>query len=403
MSSHSVIGYVAVRAVNPRNVVFLQCARVVQVEIARPRLHSQGGVELMERFHVPEEIAVRVPEKNLRSTLERMFAKLGLSEEDARLGADVLMASDLRGVETHGVSNILRGYVKGYSDGSLNTRPQMRVVRETASCATVDCDNGLGIIMAPKAMKIAIEKASGTGVGMVTMGNGFHLGMASYHAMLALEHDMIGVCMTSCPATVVPTFSAIKAIGTNPIAVAAPAGKEAPFVFDAATSATPVNRVRLAARLGVNLVPGWIAEPDGTPIMEEVPVPEEWGLLPLGSTRGLGSHKGFSLAMVVDILGALLNGTPPAATGRFSRYGNYVAAYAIEAFMDVDEFKAGMDEYLSSIRSLPPAPGQERVLYAGMPEVEVEAERRSKGIPLHPEVIDWFKNTCAELEVDFTL
>ncbi|MBM3956748.1 MAG: Ldh family oxidoreductase [Gemmatimonadetes bacterium] len=358
---------------------------------------------MLERFHVSEEVAVRVREPALRSTVERIFMGLGVPGDHARVGADVLVAADLRGVETHGVSNILRGYVRGYSDGSINPRPALRIVRETASCATVDCDRGLGIIMAPKAMGIAIEKARATGVGMVSMGNGGHLGMAAYHAMLAVEHEMIGVCMTSCPATVAPTFAARAAVGTNPIAVAAPAGEEVPFVFDAATSATPVNRVRLAARLGVNLAPGWIATPDGTPIMEEVPVPERWSLLPLGSTRELGSHKGYSLAAVVDILGSVLNGNAAAPTGRFRTYGHFVAAYSVEAFVDVGEFKQGMDEYLRALRSLEPAPGHERVLYAGMLEAEVEAERRARGIPLHPEVIDWFRNTCAEMEIDFIL
>jgi len=358
---------------------------------------------LLERFHVPDDIAVRVTEPALRSTVERIFTKLGLPDGDARLGADVLLAADLRGVETHGVSNILRGYVRGYSDGTFNPRPAFRIVRETASCATVDCDRGLGIVMAPKAMEMAIEKARDTGVGMVSLGNGYHLGMAGYHAMLALKHDMIGVCTTSCPATVAPTFSANVAVGTNPIAVAAPAGTEAPFVFDAATSATPFNRVRLAERLGVDLVPGWIATPEGVPIMEEGPVPEKWSLLPLGSTREMGSNKGYGLAVVVDILSSVLNGNAAAPTGRFERYGHFVAAYAIEAFIDVAEFKRGMDEYLQALRALKPAPGRERVLYAGALEAEQEKEHRERGIPLHPEVIDWFKTACAEMEIDFIL
>jgi len=358
---------------------------------------------LLDRFHVPDEVAVRVTETALRSTVERIFAKLGVPHDDARLGADVLLASDLRGVETHGVSNILRGYVKGYSDGTLNPRPDWRIVRETASCATVDCDGGLGIIVAPKVMEIAIEKARNTGVGMASMANGGHLGMAAYHAMMALEHDMIGVCGTSCPPRVAPTFAAQAAVGTNPIAVAAPADREAPFVFDAAMSAIAGNKVRLADRLGADLAPGWIAAQDGTPIMEETPVPDQWALLPLGSTRDLGSHKGYGLAVVVDILGSILNGNATAPTGRFSTYGHFVAAYAIDAFTDVADFKRGMDEYLGALRALKPAPGCERVLYAGLMEAEEERERRENGIPLHPEVIDWFKDTCAEMGIDFIL
>jgi len=358
---------------------------------------------LLERFHVPDGIVVRVAEAALRSTVERIFMKVDVPPDDARLAADVLLASDLRGVETHGVSNTLRGYVKGYSEGALNPRPSWRIVRETASCATVDCDRGLGIVVAPKVMQVAIEKARGTGVGMVSMGNGRHLGMAGYCAMMALEHDMIGVCTTACPATVAPTFSAKAAMGTNPIAVAAPAGREIPFVFDAAMSGVAANKLRLARRIGVDLAPGWIATPDGTPIMEETPVPDEWSLLPLGSTRELGSHKGYGLAVVVDILSAILNGNATAPVGRFDGYGHFVAAYAVEAFTDVAEFKRSMDEYLRALRSLKPAPGHERVLYAGVLEAEEEKERRQNGIPLHPEVIDWFRSTCAEMEIDFIL
>ena len=358
---------------------------------------------MLERFHVPEEMAHRVAADDLRTTVAQILTKLGVPEDDARLGADVLVMSDLRGVETHGVSNILRGYVRGYTSGTVNPRPDWRVVRETASCATVDCDRGLGIILAPRVMQMAIDKARHTGVGMISMGNGGHLGMAAYHAMMALEHDMIGVCTTSCPPTTAPTFAAEAALGTNPIAIAAPAGREAPFVFDAATAAVAYNKITLAKRLGVPTAPGWITAPDGTPLMEEAPAPDRWTLLPLGGTRELGSHKGYSLGVVVDILASVLNGNAAGPTGRFDTYGHSVAAYAIDAFIDVDDFKTAMDEYLQALRTLKPAPGQERVLYAGMIEAEEERERRRNGIPLHPEVIDWFRDTCSEMGIDFVL
>jgi len=358
---------------------------------------------VLERFHVPEEIAHRVSAADLRTTVARIFEKCGVPEDDARLGADVLVASDLRGVETHGVSNTLRGYVRAYSEGKMNPRPDWRVVRETASCATVDCDKGLGLIVTPKVMELAIEKARNTGVGMISLANGGHLGMAGYHAMMALEHDMIGVCTTACPPTTLPTFSAEPALGTNPIAVAAPAGSEVPFVFDAAMASIAYNKISLAKRLGVATSAGWIAGPDGNPLMEEAPVPEKWYMLPLGATRELGSHKGYGLGVVVDILSAILNGNAAAATGRFTTYGHCVAAYSIDAFIDVDEFKRGMDEYLKALRSLKPAPGHERVVYAGMLEIEEEKERLAKGIPLHPEVIDWFRGACEEMGVEFIL
>ena len=186
--------------------------------------------------------------------------------------------------------------------------PRMTIVRETPGTASIDSDRGLGIITTPKAMDIAIQKAAVVGIGMVTLGNARHLGMASYHAMLALEHDMIGVCMTSCPPSVVPTFGAEPRLGTNPIAIAVPSRHEAPFVFDAATSTVAGNKVGIARRLGVKLEPGWLADSEGTPIMEEADAPDNYTLLTLGSTRELGSHKGYGLSCMVDILAGVLTG-----------------------------------------------------------------------------------------------
>ncbi len=367
---------------------------------------------MLERFKVPEEEAIRVKEADLRKTVSEVFSKMGVPRQDAELAADVLVLADLRGVETHGVSNMLRAYVKGYSSGELNPRPNWRILRETPSTANIDSDRGLGIIITPKAMEIAIEKARKVGLGMVTIRNARHLGMASYHAMLALKHDMIGVCMTSCPPSVLPTFGAEPRLGTNPIALAAPADKEPPFVFDAATSTVAGNKLGLARRLGHNLAPGWVADKDGNPIMEEVPPPAPGYegqsrvssyLLPLGSTRELGSHKGYGFACIVDILGGVLSGGGYGANPGRPNFGHMVAAYNIEAFMDTREFKRTMDEFLRMLKTTRPAPGQQRVLYAGLPEAEEMQDRKSRGIPLHPEVIQWFRDICGELSIPYTL
>jgi LDH2 family malate/lactate/ureidoglycolate dehydrogenase len=311
----------------------------------------------------------------------------------------VLVLADLRGVDTHGVSNMLRSYVNGYQSGEINPRPDWRIIRETPSTANIDSDRGLGIIITPKAMEIAIRKAKSVGVGMVAVGNARHLGMASYHAMLALEHDMIGVCMTSCPPLVVPTFGAEARLGTNPIAVAVPAKDEPPFVFDAATSTVAGNKIGIARRLGAKLEPGWLADGDGTPIMEEIDAPEKYTLLPLGSTRELGSHKGYGLSCVVDILAGVLTGFGYGAVPGRPNFGHYVAAYSIEAFTDVEGFKEQMDEWLRMMKSTKPAPGHDRVLVAGQPEAEVEAVRRAEGIPLHAEVAQWLRDISFELAV----
>ncbi len=358
---------------------------------------------MLEQFHVPADIEVRVDHEKLHSTVWQLLAKVNVPEDDARLCADALVSADLRSVESHGVSNILRAYLTNMSNGHTNPRPNWRITRETASCATIDCDRGLGTILAQKAMDIAIEKARDTGVGLVTMGNGRHLGMAAYHAMKAIEHDMIGWCMTACGPSVLPTDSSQTGIGTNPIAVAAPAGEEPPFVFDAAMSMVANNKIGLARRLGIDLEPGWIADADGVPITERGPVPDEFQMLTAGSTRELGSHKSYSMAMVVDILGGLLNGSAVGPMAIRGTNHHFIAAYSIDAFIDVADFKAAMDEYLRSLRDLKPAPGKERVIYAGMLEVEAEEDRRANGIPLHPEVIDWFEGACGEHGVDFDL
>ena len=386
--------------------LFLPAKRRILYQNRKPR----RGIKLLEQFKVQPEDQVRVSEENLRNTVESVFSKMGLSDSDARLGADVLVKADMRGVDTHGVSNMLRSYVTGYASGELNPHPNWNITRETPSTANIDGDGGLGIIVTPKAMDIAIEKAKDVGMGVVTIHNSRHLGMASYHALKAVENDMIGMCMTSCPPSVLPTFGAEPVLGTNPIAIAAPAEKEAPFVFDAAMSAVAANKLGLARRNGTQLLGGWVADHEGRPIMEEVdpPVPGYEGsassyLLPLGGTREVGSHKGYGMMCLVDILGGILTGGGYGMHPGRPNFGHYVAAYNIEAFMDTKEFKTTMDEWINMLNSSRPAPGHDRVMYPGQPEHEANIERSENGIPLHHEVIDWFKDICGELSIPFSL
>ena len=377
---------------------------------------------MLERFHVPGEEIVLVEENRLRHVTEQFFVTQGMSTEDSKIATDVLISSDLRGVETHGVSNMLRAYLGAFRSKNLNPKPNWRIVRETPSCATIDSDAGLGIVVAPKAMEIAIEKAKKTGVGLVSLGNGRHIGMLAYHAMMALEHDMIGTCMASCGPRMVPTFSSKRAIGTNPISYAAPADKLPPFVFDAAMTSVAGNKIVLASRLGVPLEPGWIADKKGNPIMEEVylndfpefedesknleqryasgNISSSVSLLPFGATREMGSHKGYSMAMVVDILGGILNGNKTAPTGEFTGQGHFLAAYSVEAFIDSKEFKTLMDQYLQSFLDLPSNSEGKEVVYAGFLEAKEQEKRMKQGIPLHPEVIDWFTSMSKELNID---
>jgi L-2-hydroxycarboxylate dehydrogenase (NAD+) len=354
---------------------------------------------MLEIFRVKEGDAVRIKPDALRRVVQEIFQAVGVEESDARRGADVLVTADVRGVDSHGVSNMLRSYVARIKTGEINPRPQWRVVQEQPSAATIDCDTGLGIMIAPKAMAMAIEKARQTGIGAVAMRNANHSGMASYHAMLALPHDMIGMCLTAAGPQVLPTHGAVPRIGTNPIAVAVPAKTMHPFVFDAATSVVASNKLQLAKRLDVAVPGNFIARMDGSIIAEDGKLPDEYQLLTMGGTRELGSHKGFGLAMVIDIMCSVLAGAVPAGFSGRGPANHFVAAYNIAAFTDVDEFKERMDWYLREMEATPTAPGFDRVMTPGLEEAEMEVERNAKGIPLHTEVVGWLETICRELDI----
>ena len=357
---------------------------------------------MLERFKVPVEDEVRITEESLRRTTAAILERMGETPEDAATAADTLVTADLRGVESHGVSNMLPVYVEYYKDGKLNARPKWRIVREFPGTATIDADRGLAIILGPTAMRMAIEKARAVGVGVVTMFNAGHSGAIGHHAMLAAQEDMIGMCMTAASLRVTPTFGADPLLGTNPIAVAAPARNEPFFLFDAATCSVAGNKIGLARRVGAKMLPGWIADNDGNPIMEETDVREEgeYSTLPLGATRELGSHKGYGLSLMVEIMTGLLSGALPAMlNGDRLSAKHYFAAYNIEAFTDVDEFKNNMDATLRTLRNSRPAPGHDRVIYPGIPEYEDEQDRRANGIPLHKEVVQWFDDITSELSI----
>jgi len=356
---------------------------------------------ILERFKVPPKDQVLVSEAALRRTVTQIFEKLGVSRDDAAEGADVLTMTDLRGVETHGVSNMLRAYVRDYKAGKLDPRPGWKMVRESPGTAVIDAERRLGIIVGPKAMRLAVDKARRVGVGVVTVYNSGHFGAIGHYAMQAAQQDMIGVCFTGAGLSVVPTFAAKPMIGTNPIALAAPARHEAPMLFDAATSAIAGNKIRLAIRLGSPLLPGWVSDKDGNPITEEKPVfdRDEYFQLPLGGTREQGSHKGYGFALMAEVLSTVLAGALPTMLAPGSGSKNHFAAYDIGAFTDVEQFKDTMDAMLKTLRTAQPAPGQERVLYPGLSEFEETQARRASGIPLHKEVLQWFAECTREMGV----
>ncbi len=360
---------------------------------------------MLKQFLVPEKDQVLVPEEKARAGTQAVFEKMGLPPDEAATSTDVLITSDLRGCESHGISNMLRYYITSYGDGSYNPRPNVKTVRESNTSATWDGDRSLGLHIGPGAMELAMDKAEEHGMGAVAVKNTKHFGMLAYYTLQAVERDMIGVAMVSAGGgAMVPIFGSEPVFGTQPIAWAAPADKMPPFVFDVATTQVAANKLGLAKRIGSKIEPGWITELDGTPIMESVDVPEygSFNMLPFGGTRENGGHKGYGFAAIADIMSGVLSGNGPGFIADRS-YSFFVMAYKIDAFRDVGEFKADMDTLLEKLANNKPAPGHDRVLYAGLPEHEETELRRANGIPYHREVVDWFNSMSAELDLGVTM
>lgn len=353
---------------------------------------------MLEQFETPEGVAVRVDEAQMRRAVEGVFRGMGFGEADAVRSADVLLYADLRGYDTHGVSNMLRIYVQWAASGQIDVNGTPVVLRERKATCTLDARRTHGGVVGPQAMDLAIERAKDVGVGVVNVLDGGHYGAAAYTAAMALEHGMIGVSMTVGGLRMVPTHGAEELVGLNPIAIAVPARDEAPFIFDASMSAVAGNKIRFANRLGRGTLPGWITSAEGAPIMDEAPIPEGFMHLPLGGTRAIGSHKGYGLAMMVEVLAGTLSGAA-AGPDRRARQSQQFICYDIDAFTDPDIFVDDMDRYLKRLRTARPEPGASRVLYPGLNAAEVERDRRANGIPYHPEVLEWFATTFREMDL----
>lgn len=340
-----------------------------------------------------------VSESTLRNFTENIFTAIGCSAEHSRLAADVLIKSDLRGIDSHGVAR-LQGYVRLWEKKRINTNPDIKVVHETATTATVDGDAGLGLVVAPFAMKVAIEKAEKYGSGWVSVRNSNHFGIAGYHAMKAVEKGMIGFAMTNASPLVSPTFSSERLLGTNPMCYAFPAGKYPPVIVDMATSAAANGKLEIAQRAGEQVPEGWIQNKQGEPTTDPHALKSGGALLPLGSDRDHGSHKGFGLSATVDILSAVLSGAnygpwvppfvafldppnDPVGTG----IGHFVGAMRVDGFRPVEEFKQHMDNWISRFKSSTTIDPNQRVIIPGEPELEAEAERKINGIPLVDAVV----------------
>jgi len=339
--------------------------------------------------------------QQLYSFTESIFLAMGCSAKDATTATKVLIAADLRGIDSHGVAR-LSGYVRLWEAGRINATPNLSIVHETPSTAVVDGDAGLGLVVAPYAMQIAIDKAKQVGTGWVSVKNSNHFGIAGYHAMMALEHDMIGMAMTNASALVAPTFSSEKMLGTNPIAVAIPAGNEPAFVADMATTTAANGKLEILQRKNADAPYGWVQDANGNDVTDANILKKGGALLPLGSDREHGSHKGYALGSIVDIFSAVLSGgsygpwAPP-----FPAYiplpqnmpgqglGHFFGAMRIDAFRPAQDFKSNMDNWITRFRNATPIDPAQKVLIPGDPEREAERERMQTGIPIvEPVVLD---------------
>ena len=343
-----------------------------------------------------------VSSESLLEFVTVLFRRAGMSQEDAADAAAVLVEADLVGADSHGVCYSLAGRIHGLLDGNVNPSPDIRIVRETPSTALVDGDNALGLIASRRAMDIAIAKAHEVGTGTVALRNSNHCGMIAYYPMMALPHDMIGLAMSTTPGTsIAPTFARDPIMGTNPIGLAVPANEEAPVVLDIATSVVASGKIAIARALGINVPEGWRVDEDGNPVTDVSAMKGSHGL-PLGGTRELGSHKGYGLALMVDVLCGVLSGNGAGFMLTVPRScSQYFQAIRIDAFRPADEFKRDMDLALRRLRELPPAEGHERVYYAGLQEAEMRVKRLQDGIPLPPHAVSALRDLASEFEVDF--
>jgi len=347
----------------------------------------------------------RINHEKLTRFVQAAFEKLGVPAADAQIAAETLVAADLRGVDTHGVIRFSphAWYVKWLSDGSMTAKPNIQVISETPSTALLDGDRGMGMVIGHRAMELAIEKAKQCGIGMVGVRNSRHYGMSAQYAMQALAHNMIGIAMTNASRQVVPTFGREARFGTNPMCFAVPADKELPFVLDMATTTAAAGKLELAARLEKSIPTGWALDEKAEPTHDPRVAQKARRLLPLGGSRDNGSHKGYGLAILVEILCGVLTGTLTALNADQDPRGHFFGAIRVDAFRPVTEFKRDMDRLIRELKSTPPIQGQNRVYVAGEIEFETAEERAERGVPLLPSVLKGLREVSEQLGMTYNL
>ncbi len=349
-------------------------------------------------------------EGGLKHFVSAALEKVGVTPEDAAIVADVLVAADMRGIESHGVARLESYYVSRIRNGQLEARPAVETVRETPTSVLVDAGNGLGHPAGKRTMERVLQKASQHGAAFGAVRNSNHFGIAGYYAMMALDRDIVGIASTNSVRYGAPTFGKDVLLGTNPLAFAIPAKHEPPFVLDFATTTVPKGKLEVYNRKGKQLNSGWAIDANGHETLDPN-VALQGALLPLGGygVEG-GGHKGYGLGLLVDILcgvlsgGAFGNDLPVAADPPLpGRISHFFAAFSISGFRDPEQFKADMDTELRAFKDSAKAPGHDRIYVAGEIEHEKTLEARRSGVPVHVKVWDGLQKLAGELGLPFDI
>ena len=330
-----------------------------------------------------------------------MLKKIGIPERDAYISAEILLDSDLRGIESHGISHLVPFYVEWIKEGKVKINPELKLTKNLPTSANLDGDSGLGFIAGYHAMVEAINMARDTGAGFVSVKNSTHFGAATYYAMMPIKHDMIGIAMTVGGRIMMAPGSSKRAGGLNPIAIAVPAYKKHPFVLDMSTSVVAFGKIEIAKRQGKAIPEGWVVDEKGKSITDTTkinPNDDKWkgGILPLGGLPETGGFKGFGLAILIDIICTLLSGASLNTTAN-----HFFGAIRIDGFHNATKFKKQMDQLIDSIESLPTISGNSKIYTAGGLEYEVMKERKKNGIPLDEKVFKELKKLSEDLNLTF--
>jgi LDH2 family malate/lactate/ureidoglycolate dehydrogenase len=340
----------------------------------------------------------------------RFFVKLNVPQADAETAADILLCADLRGVDSHGIIRLNTYYGSRLRKGLIDPHSPVTVLNETPTTLALDAGNGLGQVVSKAAMSRCIEKARQSGMAIVTVRNSNHYGIAGYYAMMALQEDMIGISFTNSQPLVAPTYGRTAVLGTNPIAVAVPAGNQKPYVLDMATSIVPIGRITVYQKAGKEIPQGWGIDSQGQVTSDPNAVLNGGALMPLGGTDILRGYKGYGLALLVDIFSGVLAGAGfltrvghPSDDQGAANVGHFFAALRIDAFRPVAEFKQDMDAMIMQLKDAPKAVGEERIFIHGEKEFERAERLAREGVPLLSEVVKGLKQAGDEAGVPFDL